>query len=211
MREPGLAVFDLDHTLIRKNSSFEFTRFLFRRGELPLRSLFLIVGLYLIYKVLPNFICRLHHLAFKAVYRGMSLTKLTKLAEEFWDLYLKEWIYPELATRVAQAKSRGLRTLLLSNSPHFFVQIAGEKMGIDQAQGSEYSLRDGDKLEAIQRMMDGAGKASFVKSMQVAEAYTDSISDLPLLQQAVKPIAVNPDHRLKEVCLRNCWEIIITH
>jgi phosphoserine phosphatase len=38
--------------------------------------------------------------------------------------------------------------------------------------------------------------------------YSDSINDLPLLESVEKPIAVNPDDRLREVSVLRGWEIV---
>ena len=38
--------------------------------------------------------------------------------------------------------------------------------------------------------------------------YSDSINDFPLLAEVSKPIAVNPDNKLREECERRAWKII---
>ena len=37
--------------------------------------------------------------------------------------------------------------------------------------------------------------------------YSDSINDLPLLMEVEKPVAVNPDNQLREIALKNNWQI----
>jgi phosphoserine phosphatase len=44
--------------------------------------------------------------------------------------------------------------------------------------------------------------------MEGAVFYSDSHNDLPLLQTVDKPVAVDPDERLKSEALRNGWDII---
>jgi len=46
------------------------------------------------------------------------------------------------------------------------------------------------------------------QSMEGAVFYSDSHNDLPLLQAVYKPVAVDPDDRLKREALRNGWDII---
>jgi phosphoserine phosphatase len=40
--------------------------------------------------------------------------------------------------------------------------------------------------------------------------YSDSVHDLPLLEAVARPVAVNPDHRLKRIARRRGWEIILS-
>ena len=63
----------------------------------------------------------------------------------------------------------------------------------------------------------GEGKLSRVKEWMVKNGYkdfsgttfySDSINDLPLLESVEKPIAVNPDDKLREISINNSWEIV---
>ncbi len=214
---PWLSVFDLDHTLISINSSLQFTKYLVKKSRLSKKSLFCVFILYCIYKIFPMLVPYLHHLAFRAVFRGKDVGELSLYAEEFWVEKLDESLSQELVKKLASAKEQGHYTALLSNSPDFFVQMVAKKMGFDFCRGSLYHKKD-NKLDKIAVIMGGEEKAKTLHEICEREnipishtsAYTDCLSDLPLLEAVAKPFAVNPSQKLKKHCKQKNWGIILT-
>ena len=159
----------------------------------------------------------LHGLAFKAVFKGADIEKLSLLAEEFLDENLKRWESQEIVKRLNEAKKQGHYTALLSNSPDFFVQIVAKKIGFDYCKGSVYQVVD-NKLDKVAVLMGGDEKARTMFEIcekesipkENSSAYTDCLSDLSLLQAVGNPFAVNPSARLKKYCKQNNWGIILT-
>ena len=98
-----------------------------KRGLLSKRSMLSIYILYCIFKICPIALPILHRLAFKAAFQGQDIKYLSAQAEKFWEANLGAWVYKELGIKLEEAKRQGHYTVLLSNSPDFFVQIAAKK------------------------------------------------------------------------------------
>lgn len=214
----AISVFDLDKTLIRVSSPLEFTKFLLRKGALSKRGMLCIFLLYACYKVFPLILPLLHTLAFNVVFRGKDLKSLEDLAEQFWEKNLEKSLNRPVYNCLKEAKAKGHLTVLLSNSPDFFIKIAARRLDFDFSQGSAYYLVDGC-LDKVSRLMGGEEKAEelekFLKEYDIprenSTAYTDCISDLPLLKKVVHPVAVNPNKQLKKYCKQKGWKVILDH
>ena len=65
-------------------------------------------------------------------------------------------------------------------------------------------IRDRGKLNKVKEWMLNNNFDDFKN----VTFYSDSMNDFPLLLAANKPIAVNPDNKLREECNKRSWEII---
>jgi HAD superfamily hydrolase (TIGR01490 family) len=84
--------------------------------------------------------------------------------------------------------------------------IATEVEIIDGIYSGNYingsALGEGKKHKVIQWM-----KLNGFRDFKNTTFYSDSINDLPLLMEVEKPVAVNPDNQLREIALKNNWQI----
>lgn len=204
-----LAVFDLDHTLIRSNIAFELGKYLYRRRCLGFfRSVFLVFA-YLFYKVGCLSVPLLHRLYDIYIYRKLQGDAGTRLVDGFLKNFPQYLWNQALIDAFKRAKHSGAYTLLLSSSPAFLVEPIGRQLGTDLARGTTYSKNSPPNV------MDGAGKAravtDFAKMKKIplreVAAYSDSIQDLPMLRLVGKPVAVSPGFRFRAACRRYGIEI----
>lgn len=211
-----LSAFDLDHTLIQGNTGSHFCRFLYKHKELP----FSVIILSLIYKIRHRFfgmsLSELHHSIFNKLLRGKPFEQLEKYMDKFVLEMVNRSLYLPAFARLKRAQQLGHYTMILSNSPSFLVKRFAKALGVNAYYATEYALDDQNCFNKIKRILEGKDKARHILKiakklgifLEQITAYSDSVLDLEFLQVAGKPIAVNPDKKLRAISIKNRWSII---
>lgn len=210
------SVFDLDRTLLSKNSSFEFCKFLYKNRVF---SFFFVIQSFLYsirHKYFGLTLEQLHHSVFRKLLRGMSLKTLSEYVYSFVEREIENLLYLPALERLRLAQHEGHFTMILSNSPNFLVSAIASKLQVDDWRASEYKVDKDQKLCQIALILHGEAKAFWVRTMsrylgiqeQEVTAYSDSYLDLPFLQSAGVPVVVNPDSKLKKISKEKNWEEI---
>jgi HAD superfamily phosphoserine phosphatase-like hydrolase len=205
-----IAAFDLDGTLLKKNGSFVFFRFLCERGIFSKLDLFYCSCIYLRHLYGGLSLWQLHHLIFRRLFYGKSVEMLTPYLNEFLDERLEKLWYPPAIERLEEMRNKGCESMVLSNSPHFLVIPIAKKLGIEKVYASIYKSDLSGRLSGIGSMMDGSKKAAILASLssQKIIAFSDSHLDLSFLQAADVAVAVNPKSSLRKIAHRQGWEIL---
>lgn len=126
-------------------------------------------------------------------------------------------VYPEVLDRAHAHQKRGEPVYLVTASSQEFADLLAEVLELDGAVGTRSEIVDGrytgnpggpfvygeGKVEAMQELAEEHGL-----SLAESTAYSDSISDLPMLRAVGHPVAVNPDRALREVARREHWEVL---
>ncbi len=206
--KPNLSIFDLDGTLITKNSSFTFGRWLFSKGKLPRSTVIANVTDYFLHRYFGLSIESIHRRAKERLLKSHSLEALTLFADSFVAETLPSLIDKKAKKRLEEARSQGHHLLLLSSSPSFIVKPIAEAFGITHWYASDWkepvSILDGEVKLQIAKYV----AAELKTPERQIFAYSDSHLDLPLLNSVANPISVNPDAILRKISLKNNWEIL---
>ena len=212
----NLSVFDLDHTLITKNSSFLFCRNLVKKGIFPSSYLYTSIYYYLRHRFFHLSLTDLHYAIFERLLKGNPIELLQDHVDAFIQEYLAEEYYFPALSRLRLAQHLGHYTAILSNSPSFLVEKVAKVLQVDAWKATEYSVDKDRKLCHISALMRGEEKAR--SALEIAEklripkeamtAYSDSSSDVPFLTAAGKAVAVNPDRQLLKLAKQSGWEVI---
>jgi phosphoserine phosphatase len=108
--------------------------------------------------------------------------------------------------------------LLASATNSVIVNPIAMRLGFENIVATDVEIVDGvysGKMKGIAAL--GEGKLHKVREWMLdnnfnnfnnVTFYSDSINDFPLLAEVSKPIAVNPDNKLREECERRAWKII---
>jgi len=105
--------------------------------------------------------------------------------------------------------------LIISSSPIETVAPLGEHLGVDDVIATRAKLdADGRYTGQLEFYAYGPHKADAIREMAVREgidlahsyAYSDSITDLPMLELVGNPVAVNPDRELTRVAREREWD-----
>lgn len=213
---PRLYVFDVDRTLLKHNCSFRFYYHLLKQGYFSFHSLLLSISYYIRFRFLGMPLFTLHEKVFQHFLEGQSYSFLREEGRSFLNECLEQMLYEPCLAHLKKAMEKGDYILLLSSSPDFMIEPIAEVLQVHEWEATKYSLDENSCLESIFHLIGGVEKVQ--RAQQVSErlnishrnivAYSDSISDLPLMEFAGKAIAVNPDRKLKKIAEKRDWEIL---
>jgi HAD superfamily hydrolase (TIGR01490 family) len=150
-------------------------------------------------------------------YKGESTDRLRFFAEELFEEVLKPAIYAGTAELIAQGKKIGQRQVVLTGALDFSIDKLMDYLGIDDYVANRLEYVNGYATgRVLPPVMASATKAKWIREFAEREninlsksyAYSDSISDLPMLSIVGHPVAVNPDFRLKQTALQHDWAIL---
>ncbi len=149
-------------------------------------------------------------------YRGMDAALVKALADDMFNNYLCKKVFPEAISQIEEHKAQGDHVVLLTGSLDFIVRPIAEHFGVDTVLAAKLSEHAGKFTgELTTEPLIGEQKAIVMKkfaeqagiSLDICYAYSDSKSDLPMLDCVGNPIAVNPSKALRKLALETDWEI----
>lgn len=206
--KPALIAFDLDGTLLTKNSSFAFCRYLFKSGLFSLSDYLFCVSCFIQHRFRGKSLLWLHEKVFERLFQGKSWSFFDTELDAFIEKILPKILYKPALTRWQQSHSQ--ERWIVSNSPTFIVERVAKYLGGAKVFATLYSLDKSQKLCKIERLVDGKAKGAFLHSLGASDSvvYTDSHLDLPFLEAATFPVAVRPNRKLRQIARAKGWEIL---
>jgi HAD superfamily hydrolase (TIGR01490 family) len=210
------ALFDMDKTLLDASSGQIYARYLYRNGLMSRGELARIAW----WGVLSRLgILDMQELAPKllSTAAGDDEPELRRQC----DLWFAQDVLPHLTEagklRVADHKARGHVLGIVSGSTQYSVQPLAEYLGMADHYVCTYvEARDGRLTgRIVPPVCYGPGKIVWAErfaaehdvDLAASYFYTDSITDLPLLEHVGHPVAVNPDPRLRRLARKRDWPI----
>ena len=213
------AFFDLDKTVIARSSMVAFGRPFYRHGLISRRLLLRGLWGQLVYLHVGADEARLARMreSVLALTQGWQQTQVRRIVREALSEVVTPIIYAEALELIDQHRAAGRRVFIVSASPEEIVQPLAEHLGVDEAIASRAQLDDDGcytgqmefyaygphKAEA---MRDVAGREGI--DMAASWAYSDSATDLPMLEVVGHPVAVNPDRDLLRVARERDWDVV---
>jgi HAD superfamily hydrolase (TIGR01490 family) len=212
-----LAIFDLDNTLIAGDSDHAWGQFLVNKGlvdgenfrrandrfyeEYKAGTLNIIE--YLQFSLTPL----THH----------SMETLTELHKEFMRDYINPMMLPKAQQLLQEHRAQGDYLLIITATNGFVTRPIATELGVDDILTTDPEVVDNrytgkfigiptfQKGKVI-RLEDWLTEKNF--SLDDAYFYSDSINDLPLLEQVPNPIVVDPDLKLNAVAVERKWTVM---
>jgi len=150
-------------------------------------------------------------------YEGFSQDRLRYFSDELFEQVLKPAIFDGTPELVAQGKKIGQRQVVLTGALDFTIDRLMNYLGIDDYVANRLEFVNGYATgRVLPQVMASATKAKWIREYAEREninlsesyAYSDSISDLPMLSIVGHPVAVNPDFRLKQTARQHDWAVL---
>ncbi|HSJ36277.1 MAG TPA: HAD-IB family hydrolase [Acidimicrobiia bacterium] len=215
----GAAFFDLDKTIIAKSSTLAFTKPFFRAGLLNRTSLFKAGIAQLYYQMFGADHDQLERVRAELgeLTRGWSRSEVLDLVEETVEEIISPLVYAEALSIIDEHIRAGRRVVVVSSSPTEIVIPLCNYLGLTEVIGSRPAIDEAGRYTGdIDFYAYGPGKAEAMEEMAEAEgisladsfAYSDSITDLPMLEAVGHPVAVNPDRDLRTIAEERDWQIL---
>jgi HAD superfamily hydrolase (TIGR01490 family) len=212
------AFFDLDKTIIAGSSTLAFSGPMRERGLVGRRALVRSGYAQLLLMVAgadADFMERMRQ-RLSALCAGWDAAEVSTVIEQYVPEILPPMIYREATALIEKHRARGHEVAVVSASGLELVTPIARALGADHAVGTRMCLSEGRYTGEIEFYCYGEGKAVAARELaaergyrlELCHAYTDSITDLPLLEVVGHPTAVNPDRELRRVAVRRGWPVL---
>ncbi|MBK8237266.1 MAG: HAD family hydrolase [Deltaproteobacteria bacterium] len=211
------AFFDIDKTVLEINSGTKWIAYMRRTGQMG------VVELARALKWLLQY--RFGLLDYEAMatrvlqaYAGKQVAPLAREIEQ-WFLDEVRWaICVEARERIARHRDAGETVVLLTSATQFMTQPLARELDIEhmlcttiEVEGEHFTGRH------VRPACYGAGKVHYAEAyarahdvaLERSYFYSDSYTDLPMLERVGHPVVVNPDPRLRRVASQRGWPIEI--
>jgi len=209
------AFFDMDKTLLAENSGTLYARYRYERGEMSGWDLVKGLGAYLRYKAgILDISAWTKDMMVE--FRGQSEVALTREANRWFKEMVVQTVYPEAVELVREHHERGDVVAIVSGATRFVVKPLAEHLGIRHFLYTRLETVDGRFTgRVIEPICFEEGKIywlqQFIDEQHIDLArsffYTDSITDLPLLDLVGHPVVTNPDPFLYRTAVRRRWPV----
>lgn len=215
---PAAAFFDLDRTLIAGSSAFVFGRAAWHHGMMPTSELLSDAMKAITFRFTgasdekANAVRDRILLAIK----GRRVEELMTLADDVIPQLLDD-VRKESQGFIQLHTEAGRDTYLVTASPIEIVQSLSEELEMTGAIATVAETVDGVYTGGLSEpFCYGPAKADAIAvvaeregyDLAVCYAYSDSASDLPMLEAVGHPVAVNPDGPLEAVAHSRGWPIV---
>ena len=160
---------------------------------------------------------RLFNVVFFRQYRGLTEQWLRSQGQALLELQIKRQQFQYAKERIALDKAAGYSPILVTGGLDFAVGPAAAYFGFDAILANRLVFENGVATgQAASPLLAGSEKVKAIEAfaeeqgfdLRAARAYSDSFSDIPMLQVVGEPIATNPDTRLRRIAKANDWAIL---
>jgi HAD superfamily hydrolase (TIGR01490 family) len=212
------AFFDLDKTVIAKSSALAFGRPFFRDGLINRRDMIKAAYAQLLFRVggaddqqmarIRDYLAELC--------KGWRVEQVRQIVTETLAELIHPYVYAEAAALIAQHQDAGRDIVLVSTSGEEMVRPIADLLGIEDVIATRMVVDDGRYTGEVAFYAAGPHKASAILDLAAERgydlgdsyAYSDSISDVPLLETVGHPTAVNADRGLRRIALERGWQLL---
>lgn len=215
------AFFDLDGTLIKGSANIPLAVAAFRRGFVTPGELLIDLrnGVSFLLKGASDERSEEVRDRILRAVCGHRQTEVVGLGDHFIDDLVGK-VTPQAAQALARHGAAGQPRVILSASPTEIVGRLAGKLGMEHGVGTTSEVAEGRYTGRLQGpFCYREGKAEILRAMAAEHgwdlsacyAYTDSVSDLPMLEAVGHPVAMNPERELLAVARNRGWEVVITN
>lgn len=209
------AIFDLDGTLLCVNSGKLWMQNERKLGRLDTLQTAQAIFYLAAYRV--GFIDMNKAIAKAMVtIQGMQEDQLQIRVEEWFDAQVKPYTAEGCWSVIEEHRKQNHLLVLLTSVSIYEARVALEHFGLDVALATRYCVQEGHFTGEVKELCYGPGKVMMAEKLAEERQidlnqsffYSDSITDLPMLQRVGYPRAVAPDVRLRRLAKKSGWPIL---
>ncbi len=209
------AFFDVDRTLVSCNTARLFLRDLRRRGEISFLRALRALGWMAKYHLS---LIDLQIIAAKIAeqMRGKSEREFAERCKRWVEDDVLPLVTPGALRQLERHRSEGHVLAVLSSSPTYVTRPLAQTLGIEEVLSTTFEVDDGAFTgRLVGPACVGPGKIHWAESMRdrrdidFAQSwfYTDSYTDMPMLERVGHAVVVNPDPRLRIAAKKRGWPV----
>jgi len=213
------AFFDLDKTIVSRSSSLALSRPLYRAGMVSRGQLMKGAYAQLVYLMLGADERKMERLreGMLQLTKGWDRAQVERLVQDALLDAIDPFVYQEALDLIAQHRAEGRRIYIVSSAPEEVVRPLARHFGVRGVIATrahvdpegrytgelEFYAYGQEKAKAIRRL---ASRSRI--ELAGSYAYSDSHTDVPMLEVVGNPVAVNPDKELRAIAEERGWEIL---
>ena len=215
---PVAAFFDLDKTIIATSSTMAFSRPFQAGGLISRRSMLRSVYAQFVYTVggadhdqmekMRRFLSELC--------AGWDVATINEIVAETLHSIVDPLVYDEAVALIERHHALGHDVIIVSASGAELVEPIGAMLGADQVVATRMEVDQGRYTGDIAFYAYGDNKAAAMRALAGQHgydldhcfAYSDSITDVPMLEAVGHPHAVNPDRELRRTAREHDWPVL---
>ncbi|MEY9857563.1 HAD superfamily hydrolase (TIGR01490 family) [Catenulispora sp. GAS73] len=214
------AFFDLDKTIIAKSSTLAFGRSFYNGGLINRRTVLRTAYAQFVYLAGGADHDQMERMRqfLSAMATGWDVEQVKDIVAETLHDLIDPLIYSEAAALIAEHKAAGRDVVIVSTSGSEVVEPIAEMLGADLAIGTRMAVgEDGKYSGEIEFYAYAENKAKAILELAAERgydlsrsfAYSDSATDVPMLESVGHPYAVNPDRALRKEATAREWPILV--
>jgi HAD superfamily hydrolase (TIGR01490 family) len=209
------ALFDIDGTLIARNSAPLYMRHLRRTGQARRRDVARTLYYLMRYKLGLLNVERALAASLDWV-RGRHEADIEADCHEWYARVVRPYVYPAMAATVEVHRRAGHVPAILTSATRYLAEPLAADLAIADVLVTRLVVHDGRFTgEAVQPVCYGRGKIYWAErfaeergiDLSRSYFYTDSVTDIPLLERVGYPRVVNPDPRLRRAAQLRGWPV----
>lgn len=215
--EQVLAIFDLDKTIIDTSASMAFSRPLAERGLISTSEVFRMIAIRSSYMFTTHSDEDLTATkeALSSIIKGRDVETLREVVRDTLQETITPYVYAEARELLEEHRELGHTIAIVTASPSVMVQPIADELGAGILIASELGEEDGKFTGEVTLFNKGITKVHHIEDIatehgfNLAEsyAYSDSGTDVPMLELVGFPTAVNPDRALRKIAIQRGWPI----
>ena len=209
------ALFDMDKTIICENSASLYMRHRYERGEISGWDLAQGFGAYLRYK-LGVLDIEAWTKSMMLEFKGRSEADVAEEGQRLFVTRVRDTIYPEAERLVREHHEAGHAVAIVSGATRYVVEPMAEFLGVEHCLYTRLEVEQGVLTgRVLEPLCFNEGKIywlqRFIEQNEIDLArsyfYTDSVTDLSLLELVGHPVVTNPDPLLYRKAVRRRWPV----
>ena len=209
------AFFDLDKTIVARSSPLALGRSFFKEGLITRGSLLKSLYAQLVFNLMGADEAKMERMREEAakLTAGWEQEKVSRVVTEVLEEVISPLIYSEALELMDEHRRAGRLVCIVSSSPEEIVKPLAEMLDVDRHIATQPKVVDGRYTGELEFYAYGPYKADAIKKLASeldidlggSFAYTDSLTDLPMLETVGNPVAVNPDRALRKLAIEKGW------
>jgi HAD superfamily hydrolase (TIGR01490 family) len=216
---PTAAFFDLDKTVIAKSSTLAFSKPFQAGGLISRRAVLRSAYAQFVYLVggadhdqmekMRQFMSQLC--------AGWDVATVREIVADTLHNIVDPLVYDEAVSLIEEHHLAGRDVVIVSASGAEVVEPIAAMLGADHVVATRMEIADGrytggieyyayaeEKARAIEDLADRMGY-----DLAASYAYSDSVTDVPMLEVVGHPHAVNPDKELRRIAAEKGWPVLV--
>jgi HAD superfamily hydrolase (TIGR01490 family) len=213
------AFFDLDKTIIAKSSTLAFGRPFYQSGLINRRTVLRSAYAQFVFALAGADEDQMDRMRsfITAMCTGWDVAQVRDVVNETLHDIIDPLVYDEAVELIEEHKAKGRDVVIVSSSGVEVVEPIGQMVGADHVIATRMVVEDGKYTGEIAHYVYGPGKAEAIETfarkrsydLDECYAYSDSVTDLPMLEIVGHPHAVNADRALRKAALERGWPMLM--